>query len=68
MVESKEKGKFERTKIYHEHEQYSYWDAFTDSFKLITPFIAIVITVYIFKRLTPDSLISKLSPKKSYKI
>lgn len=26
------------------------------------------ITIYIFRKFTPDSLISKLSPKKSYKI
>jgi AFG3 family protein len=35
---------------------------------LLTPFIGIAITVLIFRKFTPDSLISRLSPKKNYKI
>lgn len=32
------------------------------------PFLGIAITVFIFKKFTPDSIMSKISPKKNYKI
>jgi len=35
---------------------------------LIGPFIGIAITYFIFRKFTPDSIISKISTKKSFKI
>ena len=43
-------------------------NSFSDTFKILASFFGIALTIFIFRRMTPDSLMSKLSPKKSYKI
>ena len=35
---------------------------------LLTPFIGIAITYWIFRKGTPDALMSNINPKKSFKI
>lgn len=42
--------------------------SFYDVIRLTFPFIGMAISYYIFRKLSPDSLLSKLSPKKSFKI
>ena len=68
MVEAHEKDKFEKAKIHFDKDQYSFWSTFQDALSLLVPFLGIAFTVFIFKRFTPDSIMSKLSPKKNYKI
>lgn len=54
--------------MYFEHKEYSLKNSFSDTFKILASFFGIALTIFIFRRMTPDSLMSKLSPKKSYKI
>jgi len=55
-------------KIHFDKEQYSFFNTFSDAVSLLMPFLGIAITIFIFRRFTPDSIMSKLSPKKNYKI
>ena len=54
--------------MYFDHKSYSFWNTFGDALGLVTPFLGIAITFFIFRKFTPDSIISKISNKKSFKI
>lgn len=54
--------------MHFDHKTYSFWSTFGDSLSLVTPFLGIAITFFIFRKFTPDSIISKISNKKNFKI
>lgn len=68
MLEHYQKNKFEKIKVYFDHETYSFWNSFGDAFGLIVPFFGIAFTYFIFRKFSPDSIMSKFTNKKSFKI
>jgi ATP-dependent Zn protease len=43
-------------------------DSFGDAVSLALPFLGIAITYYLFRKFSPDSILSKIGNKKSFKI
>jgi hypothetical protein len=39
-----------------------------DALGMVTPFIGIIISVLLFRKLNPDTVLSKLNIKKSFKV
>lgn len=68
MIEAHEAGRFERTKVYLQHKKYSPFESLGDAFKIFASFFGIALTIFIFRRMSPDTFMNKLNPKKSYKI
>lgn len=68
MLEHYQLSKLEKIPVYFDHPSYTVMDAFGDAISLGVPFIGIAITLFIFRRFSPDSILSTLSNKKSFKI
>lgn len=53
----------------HKPQNYSFFNAIKDTLFLLTPFIGMAITFWIFKKMSPDSIMSGItSGKKSMKV
>lgn len=68
MLEHFQSNKFEKVKVYFEHRNYSFWNSFGDALGLAMPFLGLAISFYIFRKFSPDSFLSKITTKKSFKI
>jgi ATP-dependent Zn protease len=68
MIEHYQKNKFDKVKVYFDHKTYTFWKSFGDALGLMGPFFGIALTFFIFRKFTPDSIMSKISNKKSFKI
>lgn len=59
---------FDKTKVYFDYQQYTVFQAFGDAFGLLGPFVGIFITFYIFRKFSPETMLSKLNRKKTFKV
>jgi len=59
---------FDKTKIFFDYQQYNFFDSFSDALGLLGPFVGIFITFYLFRKFSPETILSKLNQKKTFKV
>lgn len=59
---------FDKTKVYFDYQRYTVFQAFGDAVGLLGPFVGIFITFYIFRKFSPETMLSKLNRKKTFKV